>query len=67
MTYYNLSDKVSERDLYKLKPKAIEEGCAEQIKPTIIQTWTSCLVVLSSLGLIGIGLIELRKSLRKAR
>ena len=54
-------------DCYNEAQTALPEGCAEQIKPTVIQTWTSCLVFLSSLGLIGIGLVELGKSLRKAK
>ena len=54
-------------DCYNEAHDALPVGCAEQIKPTVIQTWTSYLIILSSLGLIGIGLVELGKSLSKAK
>ncbi len=54
-------------DCYNELQYVLPEGCGASTKPTVLQTWTGYLVVLSSLGLIGIGLVQFGKSLNKKR
>jgi hypothetical protein len=54
-------------DCYNELHHELPEGCAEATQPTVMQTWTGFVIIFSSLGLIGIGLVEFGKFLSKKK
>ena len=60
---YNASNKTVDCS----KTNALPEGCAASVKPTVLQTWSGNLVILTSLGLTGIGGVALGKSMQKRK